>query len=254
MGPVTRKLFRGRLIFDFPSQTTVLEKVGRFAVVALSGATGVPEDDFVIEKVECRNDSMKTTVLLAIMADSEIEGWQKIAKLRKVVSDKGSPLNSVGHMKKVFTGAILHVFEPGASDNQRKENKSPVRYRNEAPTIPFVVPAAPIITFPPEPPGIAGGFKRRGPKIPPKHRLPPDAAHIPFDLQVVPAGVKSPPDTSDREMHYHLPERTRSKEEANPAKLIKGIEMKALVAILNSPKPTYPSSLMSLSRAHELKS
>jgi len=245
MGTPPRKLFRGRIIFDFPTITPALTRVGQFSVIALSSATGIAESDLVVEKAESRTDSKKTIIHLSVFADTEIDGWARITKLRKAVADKCSVLNSVGHMKKVFTGAILHVFEPGSSENNRDNKKASVRYREGAPLVPFVFPTAPTSVFPQVTSSLMDDEK---PPVSPNHKLPPDASHIPFDVLVIPPGADCPPVSPKREVHFHLPKHSRSEAEDNPLLSIAPIDMKSLVAILNSPKPALPANLNSLFR------
>lgn len=245
-----RKQFRGRLVFDFPTPPNSLQRLNNFVVVALSGATGIPEDDIAVEKSECKQDSRKTTVFIMISADSELDGWERVSKVRKAVADKGSSLNTVGHMKKVFAGATLQVFEPGSPEVSKvSDKKAQVRYREDAPLNAGFIPRAPLTSIPVVSSTVIDATER---VKSPKHRLPPDAAHIPFDVLVIPPGAKSPPESPKREMHFHLPKPTAEvDEEEDEVSKLELLDMKRLVSIINSPKPVIPESLMSL--FHKLK-
>jgi hypothetical protein len=60
---------------------------------------------------------------------------------------------------------------------------------------------------------------------------------------VIPPGVRSPPESPKREMHFHLPGPTRTEEKHEEVE-IKLIDMTQLMAVLNSPKPAIPESLL----------
>jgi hypothetical protein len=240
-----RKQFRSRLIFDFPAPLSSLDRLKGFITVALSGATGIPEADISIEKCDSRHDSGKTIVLIQISADSEMEGWDRVSRLRKAVSDRDSVLNSVGHMKKVFAGASLHVFEPGVL-REPNEKPAPVRYKEEAPFNPGLIPRPPLTSVP-----FASStvMDDTGRTVSPKHRLPVDSAHDPFDLVMIPAGARSPPDSPKREMHLHLPNPSKTDDyEVDEVSKLELLDMRYLVAILNAPKRTMPESLSTLFR------
>jgi hypothetical protein len=250
---VEHKQFRGRLTFCFPTPENGLKRLEGFVIVALSGASGIPEGEIKVVKCESRLDSRKTIVILIVEATSEMEGWERVSKLRKIVSDPQSTLNTIGHMKKVFTGATLHVFEPGESVKSNK-GKIPVRYREDAPIDPYIEPHPPLSFVRADQTSHARDPR---PLDSPKHRLPPDAVHIPFDVVVIPPGVRSPPESPKRELHFHLPGPTRTIERQEEKEVeINLIDMSQLMAVINSPKPVIPETLLLLTRqnANKLKS
>ena len=226
---------RGRLTFNFPTPSDGFTRLRGFVSVALSSASGINESDIIVEDIKSRLDSRKTVLIVSISAPSEAERWERIARLRKAICDPKSELNCIGHMKKVFTGALFEVFEPEQKTRPASTSKSPIRYHNAAPHDSLIVPRAPSAESP-------------SPRKSPKHRLPPDAVHVPFDLVLIPPGARSPPLSPKREMHMHLPRPTSTVEEADPVLTLDMINMKPLLDILNSPAPSMPISLL----AHEL--
>jgi hypothetical protein len=225
---------RGRLTFNFPTPSDGFARLRGFVAVALSSASGINESDIIVEDIKSRLDSRKTVLIVSISAPSEGERWERIARLRKAICDPKSELNSIGHMKKVFTGALFEVFEPEQKTRPAFAS-NPVRYHQSAPLDNLIVPRAP-------------SAESASPRKSPKHRLPPDAVHIPFDLVLIPPGAKSPPLSPKREMHMHLPRPTSTVDEVDPVLTLDMINMKPLLDILNSPAPSLPNSLLS----HEL--
>lgn len=235
-----------RLTLNFPTTEDKYERLKGFVAVALSLTTGIPEGDILVAQVSSRLDSRKTNIVLSINASSEIEAWRRITELRKVVSEPSSTLNSVGHMKKVFNGAIFNVFDPSNSSTGSPEHPHKIRYSAKAPVDAMVVPKAPVSLA-----TLVGSVEviKDRKRHSPKHRLPPDAIHQPFDLLVIPSGAKSPPESPKREMHLHLPRPTETRKE-NDVQTLDLIDMKPLLALLNGPRPTIPTSLGAL--FHEL--
>lgn len=235
-----------RLTLNFPTTEDKYERVKGFVIVALSLTSGVPEDDIRISQISSRLDSRKTNILLNINASSEIESWKRMSQLRAVVSEPSSTLNTVGHMKKVFNGAIFNVYDPTKASAASPEKPQTVRYSAKAPRDSMVVPRAPTSLS-----ALVGTAEivKDGKRRSPKHRLPPDSIHHPFDLLVIPSGVKSPPESPKREMHLHLPRPTETRKD-DDFQTLDLIDMKPLLGLLNSPRPTIPASLGAL--FHEL--
>ena len=237
-----RKQFRGRLTLDFPTPVHGLQRLNGFIAVALSGVSGISEMDIILEKTDSKQDSKKTMVIFRIEAASDVEGWDRVSKVRKAVSDPLSKLNTVGHMKKVFNGSMLHIFEPSTETSIK--SKIPVRYREDAPNDPFLDPNPPLAFVRTKPVKVEKDVSSHRS---PKHRLPPDSVHIPFDIVVIPPGLRSPPESPKREMHYHLPGPTRTEpKQVDPIEHLTIIDMRPLMMILTSPKPMIPDSLLAL--------
>ena len=202
--------------------------------MSLSSTCGLAEGNIKIGAIDSSLDSRKSAVQFDIMGDSAIDSWAMITRLRHSVSDKSSPLNTIGNMKRVFNGAVLRVFDP-SHDATKAQNP---RYRSTAP-VDINAPPGPPVSAPTTP-----HRRRHASKKPqsPNHSIPVDGSHNPFNVLVIPPGARSPPESPSRDFHLHLPSPTRQREEPIPK--LELMDVKPIDAFLRKPVPCIPASLL----------
>lgn len=228
------------ITFAFPTATGQGRQLGRFMAISLSSVAGVPEKNIHIIDVTSRMDSRKTIISFHLYAESDIDGWTLVNRIRRSFSDINSPLNTVGNMKRVFNGALFEAYEPNSAKGPSPKSGKP-RYRAGAPIDPFNPPR------PPSAPG-HGGPPRTG-RVPEKpvrqdHILPVDPAHVPFDVVVIPSGTKSPPESPKREFHLHLPKLTGHSDTEEDEPIMTFIDLSKIDDMLRKPPLVVPLSLL----------
>lgn len=228
------------ITFAFPTITGQGRQLGQFMVISLSSVAGVPEKNIHIIDVTSRMDSRKTIISFHLYAESDIDGWTLVNRIRRSFADKSSPLNTVGNMKRVFNGALFEAYEPNSAKGPSPKSGKP-RYRASALVDPLNCPR------PPSAPGHSGPPRTgRVPEKPVRqdHILPVDPAHVPFDVIVIPSGTKSPPESPKREFHLHLPKLTGHSHTEEDEPIMNFIDLSKIDDMLRKPPPAVPSSLL----------
>jgi hypothetical protein len=74
--------------------------------------------------------------------------------------------------------------------------------------------------------------------------LPPDAAHVPFELIVIPPGAEEPPvESSERQFRLRLPE-AQTSTPLNEVAYIELIDVNKIATITEAPRHKVPESLI----------
>ena len=282
-----------KFILAFTTPSADNDRLSDFIKIAVSSACGIPDANIHLDKLESRLDTGKTSVEFSLTGKTEIDVWTMVTRIRKAVADKGSPLNTVGMMKRVFNGAIFEGFDP-SSEASRKEPKYHLKAAVDPRThahLPTPVVESKLLESSEKigpvvaPKSISAGKREiRSPKVtvsfprgarrpteaswrakspsslevsilspsskisvPTSPHIPLNASHYPFDVVMIPAGMKSPRerDSPKREVHVHLPPATLTV--PDPASLkggVKFIDLKPLEYLISRPVPVIPHSLL----------
>ena len=232
-----------RLILDFPAPGGHNRPLTQFVRASLSSSCGFNEANIKVTGVSSVQDSRKTEIQFRISASSAAECWANAAKLRATVSDKSSPLNTIGNMKRVFNGAVLHVFDPRDQGETSPKNgvarsHPKVRYKAKANDDPGIRARPPNSASEKVP-----RRKSRPETSSTKLTLPDNSVHIPFEVVLVPSDVKVP--TSPvRHVNVFLPP-SPSKYRQSVAKGLH-VDTRVIDQLLGRPNPKLPESLIKL--------
>lgn len=226
-------LVDGQLTMDFACPGGHNRSMSRYISVSLSGACGFNDQDIKIGSISAKGNS-KTEILFSLAATNYSDCWVMVNKLRKAIGSKSSPLNTIGHMKRVFNGSVLRVFDP---DAVAPRNKRVVRYKVRAPN------DTQIRANPPR--DSTGDIPRRKDRpessSPRKMQLPPDSSHVPFEVLLVPPGTEAPQSPG---RHVSIPLADSPRRKPFDFSAVLQIDTGAMEALLKRPVPQLPPSLI----------
>ena len=217
-----------RLTMDFPCPGGHNRSLSQFIVVSLSGVCGFSDRNIKIMSVVGKGPQ-NTVITFQMTGESPGDCWSMVSKLRRAVGDKLSHLNTIGHMKRVFNGSVLRVFD---LDDNNKAGKV-VRYQVRAPNI------LDIRTSPPR--STVGDIPRRSARPSTSSsqiELPPNSSHIPFDVLLIPSNVKTP-SSPRRYVNISLPPTAPTSMGA-----FLQVDTRSLTELLELPKRTLPHALI----------
>ena len=119
---------RCRLSFKFDCAHRDLGRLGQFIAISFSTASGVPSSKFVPEEMPAHRGIKPAKCIFHVIADSEIDSWEYISRMRKAISSAYSPLHSFSNVKRVFNGALFEVFDPA-----KDPPTNVIKYKVQAP-------------------------------------------------------------------------------------------------------------------------
>lgn len=118
-----------RLILEYSAPSNRLKSLTAFVAVSLSSVCDLSEQDILVHHSYTASDR-KTIVLFSIQAESVLDCWALVNRIKGALDNPLSALFRVGHMKRVFRGSSMQVSEPTQIEIQSPKILSSMKVSN----------------------------------------------------------------------------------------------------------------------------